>query len=169
MRWRSSPPLAEVVVDVKITDAVLDPRALEQRLAKPENGAVVTFQGVVRNHSQGRTVAYLVYDAYLPMAEKVLAQIVGEVAERWSIHEMGVWHRIGRMEIGETSLLVVVCSPHRAEAFEACRYAVDRIKSIVPIWKKEVAEDGESWVEGELLVPSEEAETPTAAGAAGRP
>ena len=141
---------------IKITHDVLEPRALEQELAAPTNGAVVTFQGVVRNHAQGRSVAFLEYDAYAPMAEKILAQIIGEVAERWSIQEMGVWHRIGRLEIGETSLLVVVCSPHRAEAFEAIRYAVDRIKAIVPIWKRETAEDGESWVEGDVLVPSGE-------------
>ncbi len=141
---------------VQITQEVLDPRSLEQELVSPANGAVVTFQGVVRNNAQGRTVAFLEYDAYVPMAEKVLAQIVGEVAERWQIQEMGVWHRTGRLEIGETSLLVVVCSPHRAEAFDAIRYAVDRIKAIVPIWKKETAEDGESWVEGDLLIPTGE-------------
>lgn len=143
-------------MNVHITADILDPRALEQSLTKPEHGAVVTFQGVVRNNALGRKVAYLEYQAYAPMAEKVLRQIIGEVAERWSIADMGVWHRTGRLEIGETSLLVVVCSPHRKEAFEACGYAVDRIKAIVPIWKKEVAEDGESWVEGDLLVPAEE-------------
>ena len=143
-------------MQVKITSDILDPRELEQLLTNPGNGAVVTFQGVVRNNAQGRKVAYLEYEAYAPMAEKVLRQIIGEVAERWGIHEMGVWHRTGHMEIGETSLLVVICSPHRQEAFEAIAYAVDRIKAIVPIWKKEVAEDGESWVEGDLLVPSGE-------------
>ncbi len=131
----------ETTMQVKITSEILDPRELERLLTNPGNGAVVTFQGVVRNNAQGRKVAYLEYEAYAPMAEKVLRQIIGEVAERWDIHEMGVWHRTGHMEIGETSLLVVICSPHRKEAFEAIAYAVDRIKAIVPIWKKEVAEE----------------------------
>ena len=151
----------------KVTEAVLEPRALEQLLQNPENGAVVTFQGVVRRQSRGKVVSYLEYDAYAPMAEKVMAQIAQEVTQRWGIHDIGIWHRTGRLEIGDASLLVVVASPHRKEAFEACHYAVDRIKAIVPVWKKEVWEDGESWVEGEVLVsdhaPHEAAPTPSAA------
>jgi len=136
----------------KVTDDPLDPRELERELDKPENGAVVTFQGVVRNHSRGRTVSYLEYDAYAPMATKVMAQIAEEIKARWPITDIGIWHRTGRLEIGETSLLVVVTSGHRKEAFEACHHAVDRIKEIVPVWKKEVWDNGESWVEGDVLV-----------------
>ncbi|MBI2888132.1 MAG: molybdenum cofactor biosynthesis protein MoaE [Chloroflexi bacterium] len=135
----------------KITTEALDPRALEALLVTQEDGAVATFQGVVRIHSRGKVVSYLEYDAYAPMAEKVMAQIAQEVADRWDVRRVGVWHRTGRLEIGETSMVVVVASPHRKEAFEACRYVVDRVKAIVPIWKKEVWEDGESWVEGETL------------------
>jgi len=149
----------------RITRDVLEPRALEQLLVNPENGAVVTFQGVVRRHSRGKVVSYLEYEAYAPMAEKMMAQISREVAERWDIREIGIWHRTGRLEIGETSMVVVVASPHRKEAFEACRYTVDRVKTIVPIWKKEVWEDGESWVEGDLLASErpqqEQAASPT--------
>ena len=136
----------------KITPDVLDPRDLEKLLDNAANGAVVTFQGVVRNNSRGKTVSYLEYDAYAPMAVKMMERIAGEVAEKWDIHDMGIWHRTGRLEIGEASLVVVVASPHRKEGFEACHYTVDRIKTIVPIWKKEVWTDGESWVEGDLLV-----------------
>ena len=136
----------------KVTEEVLDPRALERELESGDNGAVVTFLGVVRNNSRGRTVSYLEYDAYAPMAIKVMSQIAEEVKARWPITDLGVWHRIGRLEIGDASLLVVVTSPHRKEAFEACHNAVDRIKEIVPVWKKEVWNDGESWVEGDILV-----------------
>ena len=136
----------------KITTDALDPRSLEQLLVTPEDGAVVTFQGVVRLLSRGKNVSYLEYDAYAPMAEKMMAQIAQEVAQRWAIQHVGIWHRTGRLEIGETSMVVVVASPHRKEGFEACRYIVDQVKTIVPIWKKEVWEDGESWVEGDVLV-----------------
>jgi len=141
----------------RVTDEPLNPRTLEGFLAKPENGAVVTFQGVVRVHSRGRIVDYLEYDAYAPMATKVMAQIGDEIHARWPITDFAVWHRTGRLEIGEASLLVVVTSPHRKEAFEACTWAVDRIKEIVPVWKREVWDDGSSWVEGDVLVADREA------------
>lgn len=136
----------------KVTEEPLDPRALELLLEDPECGALVTFQGVVRRHSRGKVVDYLVYDAYAPMAEKVMAQIADEAKARWPVRQLGIWHRTGRLEIGETSLLVVVGSVHRKEAFEAGLWTIDRIKEILPVWKKEVWEDGESWVEGDVLV-----------------
>ncbi len=136
----------------KVTDEPLDPRELEQELDKPENGAVVTFQGVVRNNSRGRTVSYLEYDAYAPMATKVMAKIADEIKAKWPVTDVAIWHRTGRLEIGEASLLVVVTAGHRAEAFKACHYCVDRIKEDVPVWKKEVCPDGESWIEGDVMV-----------------
>ena len=149
----------------KITEDPLDPRELERLLDRPENGAVVTFQGVVRNNSRGRAVSYLEYDAYEPMAKKVMAQIADEIKAKWPVTDVAIWHRIGRLEIGEASLLVVVTSGHRREGFEACLSTVDRIKEILPIWKKEVWDNGESWVEGDVLVADREAAA--AAGAAG--
>lgn len=135
----------------KITEEVLDPQAITQEVMREENGAVVTFLGVVRVSSRGKRVLYLEYDAYPEMAEKVMRQIGQEVAQRWPVQDIAIYHRIGHLEIGEVSLVVAVASPHRQEAFEACHYAVERVKQVVPIWKKEVWEDGESWVEGEDL------------------
>ena len=133
---------------IKITDEVIEPDALYKSALKDENGAVVTFAGVVRNHSGGKRTDHLVYEAYADMAEKKMREIGGEVRSRWGIEDFGILHRIGRLEIGEISVLIAVSSPHRSEAFTACQYAIDRLKQIVPIWKKEVGEDGESWVEG---------------------
>ena len=133
---------------IKITDEVIEPDALYQIALKDENGAVVTFVGVVRNHSGGKRTDHLVYEAYADMAEKKMTEIGDEVRARWGIEDFGILHRIGRLEIGEISVLIAVSSPHRSEAFAACQYAIDRLKRIVPIGKKEVGEDGESWVEG---------------------
>ena len=136
---------------VKITREPLDDeavKALLRSLDDPGTGGIVTFQGVVRNHARGKQVRYLEYDAYAEMAEQEMARIAGEVEQRWHTEHVALVHRIGRMEIGECSVVVVVACPHRAEAFEACRYAIDTLKATVPIWKKEVAEDGEEWVEG---------------------
>ena len=109
-------------------------------------GAVVVFLGTVRNQTRGRRVLYLEYEAYAPMAEKKLAEIAGEIREKWGIERVAVLHRVGRLEIGEVSVAIAVASPHRREAFEACQYLIDRLKQIVPIWKREVWEDGEEWV-----------------------
>lgn len=135
----------------KITRDVLDPQALVSDLTKDTDGAILTFVGVVRKQSRGKEVLYLEYEAYEEMAEKVLAEIGDEVKARWPIGQIAIHHRIGRLEIGEASLLVVVTSPHRKEAFEACHHAVERIKQILPMWKKEVWEDGSSWIEGDEL------------------
>lgn len=128
----------------------LEPEALVAAVRRDESGAVALFYGVVRNENLGRRVQYLEYDAYPEMAVKKMHEVAAEVRARFPINEIGVLHRIGRLEIGETSLLVAVSSPHRAEAFEACHYAVDRIKQIVPIWKKEVWADGSEWIEGHV-------------------
>lgn len=136
----------------KVTRDRLDPQAVVDEVTKDSDGAIISFVGVVRRYSRGKQVLYLEYEAYEDMVEKVMAQIGEEVKERWPIGEVAIQHRIGRMEIGEASLVVVVASPHRKEAFEAIRYAVERVKEILPVWKKEVWEDGSSWVEGDELV-----------------
>ncbi len=136
---------------VKITREPLDDdavNALLHSLDDPGTGGIVTFQGVVRNNARGKRVRYLEYDAYPEMAEQEMARIVAEVERRWHTDHIAMVHRIGRLEIGECSVVVIVACPHRGEAFEACRYAIDTLKATVPIWKKEVAEDGEEWVEG---------------------
>ena len=133
-----------------ITREPLDPRSLVEAVRCDECGAVVLFYGVVRNENLGRSVRYLEYDAYEAMALKKLRAVADEVRAKFPVTDIGVLHRIGRLEVGETSLLVAVSSGHRREAFEACHYAVDRIKETVPIWKKEVWEDGSEWIEGHV-------------------
>ena len=130
----------------RITREPLQPQALAGKIRNETHGAVVTFEGIVRGLSEGRKVLYLEYDAYPEMAEGKLREIGDEIRSRWGVEEVAIHHRVGRVEVGETSLVVVVASPHRKEAFAACQYAVDRIKEIVPIWKKEVWEGGEEWV-----------------------
>jgi molybdopterin synthase catalytic subunit len=132
----------------RISKDPIRPDDLYRDVLRDCNGAVVTFCGVVRDNSGGRRTDYLVYDAYEEMAERKMAEIGAEVEERWDIRDIAMVHRVGRLEIGEISVLIAVASPHRAQAFEACHYAIDRLKEVVPIWKKEVGEDGTSWVEG---------------------
>lgn len=122
---------------------------LIRQLQTPEDGAVVVFEGVVRNHSRGRKTLFLEYEAYEPLAVRKMEEIGREVREKLPIDRLGMIHRLGRLEIGETSVVIVVTSAHRAPAFEACRHAIDRLKQIVPIWKKEHFEDGAVWAEGE--------------------
>jgi len=130
-----------------VTHEPLDPAPLVALVQSPDMGAVVTFAGVVRNHFGGRKTAFLEYEAYTGMAEAVLEQIAREARTRWNIGGIAVHHRIGRLEIGETAVLVVVAAPHRREAFEAAAWIMDRIKEIAPIWKKEYWADGAAeWV-----------------------
>ena len=132
----------------EVTSKPLDPDKVVEAVGADEAGAVVLFYGVVRDENLGRRVLYLEYDAYPEMAEKVMRDLSSEIKDRWPIREVAAQHRTGRLEIGETSLLVAVSSPHRREAFEACHAYVDRLKEAVPIWKKEVFEGGEEWIEG---------------------
>ena len=120
------------------------------RLKAPEDGAVVVFDGTVRNHSGGRRTLYLDYEAYEPMALKKMREIGAEIRGRFPIHRIAMVHRLGRLEIGETSVLIAVSSPHRRAAFDACRHAIDTLKRNVPIWKKEYFADGAVWAPGEL-------------------
>ena len=128
-----------------IVDDPIGPGDLHEAVRGDGDGAVATFAGVVRNQSKGRRTRHLVYEAYTPMAVKKMQEIGLEVRERWDVDRMGVLHRLGRLEIGEISVLIAVSSPHRKAALEACHYAIDRLKETVPIWKKEVWEDGEAW------------------------
>ena len=131
---------------IEITHDPLNPEAVTRKVTGPGNGAVVTFLGTTRDSTSGRGVLRLEYEGYEPMAAEKLVEISAEIRERWGIENVAVAHRLGRLEIGEVSLVVAVASPHRGEAFAACQYAVDRIKQTVPIWKKEFFEDGEVWV-----------------------
>jgi molybdopterin synthase catalytic subunit len=133
---------------IQITREPLDREALVAAVAAPEAGAIVVFEGVVRNHARGKEIRYLEYDAYPEMAEQQIRGIIDEARRRWGAERVAVAHRLGRLEIGEASVIIVVATPHRAEAFAACRYIIDTLKTTVPIWKKEVSIDGEAWVEG---------------------
>ena len=131
---------------IEITHELLDPQSATASVRRDSNGAVVTFLGATRRTSMDKTVLYLEYEGYVPMALKKLREIADEVAQKWPIHDISILHRIGRLEIEDISLVVAIASPHRKEAFQACGYVVDRIKETVPIWKKEVFEDGQVWV-----------------------
>lgn len=129
-------------------DVVLSER-LAHDLRAPEDGAVVVFEGVVRNHLRGRRTRYLEYEAYEPMALRKMEGIGEEARRRFEIDRICIVHRVGRLEIGETSVAIVVTSAHRHAAFEACHFLIDRLKQVVPIWKKEHFIDGAVWAEGE--------------------
>jgi molybdopterin synthase catalytic subunit len=140
-----------------VTADVLDIVALVRIVEAPGIGAVTTFLGVVRDHNQGRRVQHLVYEAYQPLAERALKIIVQESQERWPSAVLAVHHRIGKLEIGETSVAIAAASPHRADAFAACRYAIERVKQILPVWKHEYFEGGDVWIEGATADPDDEA------------
>ncbi len=132
----------------KITDEYIKPDALFEWSLKPNHGAVVTFAGTVRDNTDGRRTLRLEYEAYAEMAEAKMREVGAEIRERWGIEDVAMIHRVGTLEIGEISILISVASPHRKNAFEACSYAIDRVKQIVPVWKKEIWADGErEWVE----------------------
>lgn len=132
----------------------LDAAAVKAKVSGDEgSGAIVVFYGVGRRFSRGKTVRYLEYDGYQPMAEKQLAAIGAEIKEKFGVERVAITHKLGRVDIGEPSVVIAVASPHRKEAFQACQYAIEAIKKVVPIWKKEVAEDGSSWVEGDASRP----------------
>ena len=119
------------------------------------DGAVVTFLGLVRNHNLGRSVRYLEYEAYEPLALKTFERIGAEIGERWPSARLALHHRIGRLAVGEASVAIATRSPHRGDAYAACRYAIERIKQIAPIWKHEFFEGGEVWIEGATANPDD--------------
>jgi molybdopterin synthase catalytic subunit len=136
---------------IKVTRDPLDDATREElieEVCRPSDGGIVIFLGVVRDSSRGKQIRYLEYDAYIEMAEQEMSAIAAEVSRRWATDHVAIVHRIGRLEIGECSVMIIVACPHRAEAFAACQYAIDTLKSTVPIWKKEVGLDGEEWVDG---------------------
>jgi molybdopterin synthase catalytic subunit len=132
-----------------VTDEVLDPRQVEALVMDDASGALVTFAGTVRDNARGKSVTALEYEAYPPAAEKMLEQIGDEIFERWGVRSVAIAHRYGLLQVGETSVVIAVSSAHREAAFDACRYAIERIKVLVPIWKREVYQDGAVWIGSE--------------------
>ncbi len=133
----------------QITREPIDAQKVVRQLLCGEDGAICVFEGVVRNNSKGKRTLHLVYEGYETMALKKLEEIGIFVRQAWDIDGIAILHRLGHMDIGETSVAVIVTSAHRRAAFDACHYAIDKLKKVVPIWKKEFFEDGEVWIEGQ--------------------
>ena len=140
---------------VAVTSEPLDADALNALVGAQGDGAVVTFAGLVRDHNQGRRVRFLEYDAYEPLAVRALQRIVAEAAELWPSARVATHHRIGRLEIGEASVAIAAASAHRRDAYAACRYAIERVKQIAPIWKREFFDGGDVWIEGATADPED--------------
>jgi len=132
----------------EIVEDILDARKLSQAVASEKDGAIVTFAGIVRGNNRGKKVLFLEYEAYPDMAVKMMQRIGDEIQKTWGLTSVAMQHRVGRLNVGETSIVIAVSAPHRDDAFAACQYAINRFKRVVPIWKKEIFEDGELWVEG---------------------
>ena len=132
--------------DVWITADVIDADEVVSRVGSDSDGAVVVFHGITRDHNDGRSVLYLEYEAYSPMAEEMMSRIIVEMRGRWELGDVAVCHRTGRVDIGETSMVLAVSAAHRGPAFESALYFIDRLKEVVPIWKKEYFEGGEVWI-----------------------
>jgi molybdopterin converting factor subunit 1 len=133
----------------ELTTHPIDVGAVARCVVLPECGATVTLDGYAREWTRGRRTLHLVYEAYTPMAMREMQRLGSQVHEKFEIAHIGIVHRTGRLEIGETSVVIAVSAPHRRDAFEACEWAIRELKRTVPIWKKEIFEDGEVWVEGE--------------------
>ena len=144
------PAAGEAEDIIEIVRQEIDYDQLKRRLLRGRAGAVISLDGVVRDNTKGRPTRFLEYHAYESMALKVMRQIAAEIREKWPIDRVGLVHRLGHLEIGETSVLVMITAPHRKPAFEACQYGIDTLKRIVPIWKKEFFVDGEVWVDGQM-------------------
>jgi MoaE-MoaD fusion protein len=127
----------------------IETEAVLEGIKQAEDGATIIFEGVVRNHSRGRRTLYLDYEAYEPMALNQMEELADQALGQFKIRDVAIIHRLGRLEIGETSVLIVVASAHRAAGFDACRWLIDTLKRTVPIWKKEYFEDGAVWADGE--------------------
>jgi len=143
----ATPPSTDLIL---LVHQGINVDALVHHVRTGADGAIVTFDGCVRNQSHGRRTLYLDYEAYESMALAKMGEITAEVHAKFPIDRVAIAHRLGRLEIGETSVFIAVSAPHRASAFEACRYAIDTLKRSVPIWKKEYFEDGAVWADGEL-------------------
>ena len=138
---------------VQLSSQRIDTARLAERIKRAADGAVVVFEGIVRDNSRGRRTLYLDYEAYEEMARKQLDELAAQALEKFKVREVAVAHRLGRLQIGETSVAIVVGSAHRAAAFDACRWMIDTLKKTVPIWKKEHFEDGAVWADGEPFPP----------------
>jgi MoaE-MoaD fusion protein len=142
-------PNAMRTVHAAIVRERIDSEAVLAKIKRPEDGAAVLFDGVVRNNTRGRQTLYLDYEAYHPMALNQMEELALEALAQFAVRDVAIVHRLGRLEIGETSVLIVVASPHRGPAFDACRWIIDTLKRTVPIWKKEYFVDGAVWADGE--------------------
>lgn len=143
------PPVSGGVPRAMIVRNVIQTQVVLERTKAPQDGAAVVFEGVVRNNTRGRRTLYLDYEAYEHMALKQMEELAGQAVQKYAIRDAAIVHRLGRLEIGEISVLIVVASAHRAAAFDACRWIIDTLKKTVPIWKKEYFEDGAVWADGE--------------------
>ncbi len=139
-----------------VTAGPLDAAAVTALVAEAGTGAIATFVGLVRERNAGRHVLWLDYEAFAPLAIKAFEQIAREAGDSWPEARMAIHHRTGRVAVGEASIVIAAASPHRADAFAACRYAIERVKQIAPIWKHEHFEGGEVWIEGATADPSDE-------------
>ncbi|MEP6915687.1 MAG: molybdenum cofactor biosynthesis protein MoaE [Acidobacteriota bacterium] len=146
----------------RVTAEPLDTGGAAKLVSAPDCGAVITFVGLVRDHNVGRRVLWLEYEAYDRLALKAFAQIDQEARDRWPSVRLAIHHRTGRVEIGEASITIAAASAHRADAFGASRYAIERIKQIAPIWKHEHFEGGDAWIEGATADPHDQAARQTA-------
>ena len=149
--------MPEPEVLARVTSEPLDAEALVTLVDAAGDGAIVTFAGLVRNQNQGRRVQFLEYEAYEPLAVRALQRIIDEAGDLWPGARVAVHHRLGRLEIGQASIVIAAASAHRADAFAACRYTIERVKQIVPIWKREHFEGGDVWLEGATADPEDEA------------
>lgn len=137
-------------MNFSISKEPIDIQSIIDKVVQRDAGAITTFIGTVRELTKGKKTLYLIYEAYEPMAVKKLAQIGTEIGERWPGSQVAITHRVGKLEITDVAVVIAVSTPHRADAYEANRYAIERIKEIVPIWKKEHWEDGEEWIGNQL-------------------
>ena len=165
MRLSSAPAMVPSTISGGYTEQMapfavaaepLDPAAIAELVARTADGAVATFVGLVRDHNAGRRVLWLDYEAFAPLALKAFERIGGEAAEKWPGVALAIHHRTGRLAIGDASVAIAAASAHRADAFAACRYAIERVKQIAPIWKHEHFEGGEVWIEGATADPLDE-------------
>jgi MoaE-MoaD fusion protein len=148
------PPVSGGVARASIVREKIDPHQIVPPMERPEDGAIAMFDGVVRNNSRGRKTLYLEYEAYEEMALKQMEELISQALTKFPARDARIVHRLGRIEIGESSVFIAVASAHRAAAFDACRWLIDTLKKTVPIWKKEYFEDGAVWADGEPF-PSE--------------
>lgn len=151
-----TPPLLAIGRDPLALDGIAAAVAASTGADVGGDGAVVTFLGLVRNHNLGRSVRYLEYEAYEPLALKAFERIASEIGERWPSARLALHHRVGKLLVGEASVAIATRSPHRGDAYAACRYAIERVKQIAPIWKHEFFDGGEVWIEGATANPDDQ-------------